>query len=90
MAATTTDTSSLDARIAARLAELTKARSERLDPLDYPRVWTQRQVQTYEAETTKIDAKIAALRTAVETLAAMPTLDADTRWRDFLTWRAPR
>jgi hypothetical protein len=86
---TATATPTIDARITTRRTDLTKARAERLDPLDYPRTWTQRQVNVYDAETATLDRKIAAFNTAADTLAALPTLDADTKWRDHLVaWRA--
>ena len=71
-------------RIAERRAALTKQRDERLDPLDYPRTWTQRQVNVYDAETVALDRMIAAFNTAIATWAALPSLDADEKWRDFL------
>jgi hypothetical protein len=82
---TTTPT---DERIETRRAALAKARAERLDPLDYPRTWTQRQVNTYDAETAILDRQIAHFATTVETWTARPPIEPDTRWLAHLTsWR---
>jgi hypothetical protein len=70
------------------LAQLTKARAERKDELDLPRTMTQREVNAYVEQTIRLDRRIAAIRTAADTLAALPTLDADTKWLAHLnTWR---
>ena len=74
-----------DTRIEARRAHLTKERAERKDELDLPRTMTTRQVNEYLAETAKIDKKIATLNTAVAAHAALPSIEPDQRWRDFLT-----
>jgi hypothetical protein len=77
-------TQTTEARIAARRAQLAKQRAERLDPLDYPRVWTMRQVRAYEVETAQVDQQIASLDHAVARLAAID-VEPNQRWRDFLT-----
>jgi hypothetical protein len=83
---TATTIPTTDERIASRRAELTKQRAERVD--DYPLSWTQKQANAYVAETATLDKKIAAFNAAVETWAALPTLDADTKWLAHLkTWR---
>lgn len=85
----TTTQPTTDEQIATRRGVLIKARDERLDQLDYPRTWTQRQVNVYEADTTKIDQEIAAFESAVATYAAIGSIDADTKWlADAIPWRA--
>jgi hypothetical protein len=84
---TTATPETTDTRIEKRLAELTKLRAARKDDLDLPRTMTQREVNTYHAETALLDHRIAAIRTAVETLAAID-LDADQQWLAHLEqWR---
>jgi hypothetical protein len=84
----TTTPETTDTRIEKRLAELIKFRAERKDALDLPGTMTQREVNTYHAETALLDQRIATIRTAAEALASLPT-DADIKWRDHLvTWRA--
>lgn len=71
-----------------RIAQLTKARTDRKDELDLPNTMTQREMNAYVEQTTRLDRRIAAIRTAAETLAVVPSIDADTKWRDHLTaWR---
>ena len=81
----TATTETTDERIAARRAELMKQRADRQDELDLPRTLTMRQVRDYVAVTATIDQQIAAFNAAVAAYAALPSLDADIKWRDFLT-----
>ena len=80
----TTTTPTTDEIIASRRNELHKQRAARKDALDLPRTMTTRQINEYEAETAKIDKAIAAFNTTVETYMALPPLEPDERWRDFL------
>lgn len=83
-----TTTQTTDARIEARRADLTTQRAERLDPLDYPRTWTQRQVNVYEAETARINAEIVDFEARVAAHAALPPPEPDQQWLAHLTsWR---
>lgn len=73
-----------DDRITARRAELMKQRAERQDELDLPRTLTMRQVREYLSETAKVDQQVAAFDATVERWAALPPLEPDVKWRDFL------
>lgn len=68
----------------ARFAELTALRAARKDPLDLPGSMTERERRAYLAETTALDARLAALRSAQAALAALPAADADVKWLAFL------
>jgi len=78
----------LDQRIATRRAALVKQRAERKDELDLPGTWTLRECLAYNDETAKLDDRIAAFERAVAVYAALPSLEADEKWRDHLVaWR---
>ena len=82
-------TQTTEARIEARRLHLTKQRAERKDELDLPRTLTMRQVREYASETALLDQNIADFESKAAAYAALPTLDADTKWRDHLVaWRA--
>lgn len=72
------------------LAELTALRAARKDSLDLPGSMSERERHAYLAETTVLDQRLAAARTALAILAEVaPELAADTAWLAHLTsWRA--
>ncbi|MEQ1761275.1 MAG: hypothetical protein ABL986_23445 [Vicinamibacterales bacterium] len=84
----TTTPPTREALITAKRAALTKQRADRLDPLDFPRVWTMRQCDVYSSETVRIDREIAAFERAVSAAQPNSDLDLDTQWLAHLTaWR---
>ena len=67
------------------LAQLQKELDEMLNPLDIPRTWTGRELNAYEEKRAALEARIRTIRTAAATLAALPSIEPDTKWRDFQT-----
>jgi hypothetical protein len=81
--ATTMKTPTFDERIVARRIAWVALRAARKDPDDMTLSPNAR--RDYLAETTKIDQEIAAFNTTVEKWQALPSIEPDTRWLDFLT-----
>lgn len=73
-------------RIAQRRRDLQKQRAERLDELDLPRTMTQRQVNEYMAETTRIEQRIVNFDKVAAEYNACTSEDAaaDARWMEFI------
>lgn len=71
------------------LDELAALRAARKDELDLPRTMTPREVAAYLEQTRVLDQRLAAARTASDTLAqVVPALEADTAWLANLNaWR---
>lgn len=75
-------------RIAQRLDELTKQRAAIPDPGALPVTTTRDEAAAMAEQRLTLDRRIADIRNAVSTLAALPTTDADVEWRDRLNhWR---
>ena len=71
------------------LSKLETEYGERLNSLDFPGGWTQRERDTYENETTTLKLRVASLRLAIDAFASASwTVDALSRKIKSLTdWR---
>src|SRR5687767_5023246 len=78
-------TDDTDSRVARRLADLTAERAAIPDDGDLPISTTRAQLDELAERRRALDARIEAIRAAVERLEAVGTDHDDTRWQAFLT-----